>query len=59
MRYYEFGLGLFAIGFVLQPLLSLLLQQLSGFPWAKYSRPAAAERMRLIPLTQVSPDVVC
>ena len=37
MRYYQLGLGLLAIGFVLQ-LISLFLQRLCGLPWAKYSR---------------------
>jgi hypothetical protein len=40
MRYYQLGLGLLAIGFVLQ-LIFLLLP-----PWAKYSRREREERSR-------------
>ena len=37
MRYYHLGLGLLAIGFVLQ-LISMFLQRLCGLRWAKYSQ---------------------
>jgi hypothetical protein len=40
MRYYQLGLGLLAIAFVLQFVFLLLP------PWAKHSRPAAGERTR-------------
>ena len=45
MRYYQLGLGLLAIGFVLQ-LISLFLQRLCGLPWAKYSRHRPRKRAK-------------
>ena len=45
MRYYHLGLGLLAIGFVLQ-LISLFLQRLCGLPWAKYSRHRPRKRAK-------------